>query len=181
MATLTVSNTNDAGLGSLRDAVIQANANAGADTIVFNPTFFTGGAVNLIRLTSGRIAITDAVTINASAAGGVTITGDKNGNDVLVGGTAITDVAASGAALLADNSRIFTIASGADTTLQSLTLTGGRTTGSTERGGAVFSQAPVTLIDSTVFGNSTAGNNANGGGVASDTDADQLHRARKSR
>ena len=35
-ATFTVINTNDSGAGSLRQAVIDANANAGADTIDFN-------------------------------------------------------------------------------------------------------------------------------------------------
>lgn len=35
-ATFTVTNTNDSGAGSLRDAITQANAAAGADTIAFN-------------------------------------------------------------------------------------------------------------------------------------------------
>jgi VCBS repeat-containing protein len=168
LPTFTVTNTNDAGAGSLRDAISQTNAAAGADTIAFDPTVFTGGAANLIRLTSGAIAITEEVTINGSVVGGVTITGDKNGNDIRVGATAITDVAASGAALLSDNSRIFIIASGADTTLQSLTLTGGRTAVLGAQGGAIYSESvALTLVDSTVSGNSTSGKSSDGGAIFS--------------
>ncbi|MGA9333057.1 MAG: hypothetical protein WBV39_02150, partial [Rudaea sp.] len=36
--TSTVTNTNDSGAGSLRQAVIDANSHAGADTILFNST-----------------------------------------------------------------------------------------------------------------------------------------------
>lgn len=57
-ATFTVSTLGDAGAGSLRDAVAQANAAPGADTIVFQP-----GLTGLIALASGQITITDSVTI----------------------------------------------------------------------------------------------------------------------
>ena len=40
-ATFTVTNTNDAGAGSLRQAMINANAMAGADFIVFDPVVFS--------------------------------------------------------------------------------------------------------------------------------------------
>ena len=43
MATFTVTNTADSGAGSLRQAVLDANAAAGADTIVFSAAF-DGGA-----------------------------------------------------------------------------------------------------------------------------------------
>lgn len=36
LATFTVTNTDDSGAGSLRQAIIDANNNAGADSIVFN-------------------------------------------------------------------------------------------------------------------------------------------------
>ncbi len=55
-ATLTVTNTNDSGPGSLRDALTQANSNAQADTINFEPAFFS--TPRTITLTSGELQIT---------------------------------------------------------------------------------------------------------------------------
>ena len=72
-ATYTVTNTNDSGAGSLRDAVAQANLNAGADTIDF--------AVNgTITLTSGLIRIESGpLTISGPGATSLTIDGNLNG------------------------------------------------------------------------------------------------------
>ena len=154
------------GLTSLREAVAFANADGVASEITFDVNVFTGGATNLIRLTQGQIVITQALTINGAVVGGVTITGDRLDNDAVVAGTDITDVAASGAALLADNSRLFLLSEGANTTFDSLTLTGGRTTAPAEGGGAIRSEAAdVTLTNSTVSGNSTVGNVAFGGAI----------------
>jgi hypothetical protein len=60
-ATYTVTNTNNSGAGSLRQAVLDANANAGADTIAFN---IPGAGVHTITPTSQLPDITDAVTID---------------------------------------------------------------------------------------------------------------------
>ncbi|MEX1003122.1 MAG: T9SS type A sorting domain-containing protein [Crocinitomicaceae bacterium] len=57
-AVFTVQNTNDAGIGSLRQAVIDA---ANDDSITFNPTLITGGN-NTIVLTSGEIAFSKDLT-----------------------------------------------------------------------------------------------------------------------
>ncbi|MBP7000253.1 choice-of-anchor Q domain-containing protein [Amaricoccus sp.] len=161
MATFWVTNTDDDGAGSLRDAVEQANARRGGDVIRFSADF-DGGAEDLIRLTSGQIEITDRLTIKARAAGAV-ITGDALGDDVTVGG--ITDVAASlaGDDRLDDNSRIFDAT--AAITLDGLTLSGGRTTGDRESGGAVRGMADITVINSNLSGNSTAGTDSDGGAV----------------
>jgi Ca2+-binding RTX toxin-like protein len=156
----------DDGLTSLREAVFFANFEPGADTIRFDASAFDGEAGDVIRLTRGQIEITGALTI-AGGAAGVTITGDANGNDVTLAG-GITDVDASlvGEDRLADNSRIFDAT--ADLTLDGLTLTGGRTTGFSQYGGAVRGAFGTTLIliDSTVSGNSTAGRYSSGGGVS---------------
>jgi hypothetical protein len=162
MATFTVTTSADDGAGSLRAAVSAANASSGADFIAFDAAVFDGGAEDLIRLTSGQIEITDGLTITGGPAG-VTITGDANGDDVTLAG-GITDVEASleGEDRLDDNSRIFNATDAL--TLDGLTLTGGRTMGDYERGGAVRGRT-VTLIDSTVSGNSTAGEGSDGGGV----------------
>jgi len=132
-------------------------------------------------LTLGEIEITDALTIDGSSAGGLlVVTGDANDDDVTVdlefsagqftflNPTEITNVAASTDNLLDDNSRVFNISSStAATTINGLTITGGRTTGTSESGGGILSAADLTLIDSNVSGNSAAGTAASGGGIAS--------------
>ena len=61
--TYTVTNTNDAGEGSLRAAIENANANPAADTIAFN---IDGEAPFVIQPATVLPAISDAVTIDAA-------------------------------------------------------------------------------------------------------------------
>jgi hypothetical protein len=152
-------NTINDGMITLREAILASNndivadptegfqAGSGADTIVFDASL-DGGT---ILLAIGEFAITEAVTIDASALDAyITIDAQLN-------------------------SRIFNImATGGDMTLASLILTGGRTTGdnprfsdSTYSGGAIRSVTDIhlTLTRSTVSGNSTAGRYARGGGI----------------
>jgi Ca2+-binding RTX toxin-like protein len=75
MATFTVTNTNDSGAGSLRQAILDANAAPGADEIEFAAT-----ASGTIQLTSGRLQITSDLTINGLGAAALTV--DGNGADV---------------------------------------------------------------------------------------------------
>jgi hypothetical protein len=60
-ATFTVTNTNDSGAGSLRQAITDANNSPGADTINFN---ISGSGVKTISPSSELPAITDPVTID---------------------------------------------------------------------------------------------------------------------
>ena len=60
-STFTVSNINDSAAGSLRQAILDANANSGPDTIVFN---IPGSGVHTIMPLSALPTITDPVTIN---------------------------------------------------------------------------------------------------------------------
>ena len=62
-ATFKVTNTNDAGAGSLRQAIVSANATAGIDSITFA---IPGSGTHTINLASALPAITDATTIDAS-------------------------------------------------------------------------------------------------------------------
>src|SRR5438128_827076 len=68
-ATITVTNINDAGAGSLRAAVVAA---VKGDTITFDPTL----AGKTITLTSGEIAITKSLTINGPGAANLAISGN---------------------------------------------------------------------------------------------------------
>ena len=69
-ATYTVVNLDDAGPGSLRQAITDANANAGADTIVFN-----AGLTGTITLASDFPNISDALTISGPGEEALTIDG----------------------------------------------------------------------------------------------------------
>lgn len=140
---------------SLREAVKMANANGGDDTIVF-----ANNLSGLIRLTNGQIEITNGLTIDGG--GQITISGDGDGDDAAFIGN-VTDVPASGAGALDNNSRLFY--GSADLTLTGLTLTGGRTTGVDEAGGAVFTTGSVTITDSVIAGNSNVNDGAAGGGI----------------
>ena len=63
LAAFTVTNTNNLGAGSLRQAILDANSLAGADTITFN---IPGTGTHTIAPTSALPAITDTVTIDAT-------------------------------------------------------------------------------------------------------------------
>ena len=62
LATFTVTNTDDSGAGSLRQAILDANANAGADTITFN---ISGTGAHTITPASALPTITGTVIIDA--------------------------------------------------------------------------------------------------------------------
>src|SRR5438034_5239017 len=60
----TVTNLHNAGAGSLRSGIRQANTAAGADTIQF-----AAGLAGTIRLTGGELAITDHLSVLGPATG----------------------------------------------------------------------------------------------------------------
>lgn len=74
--TLIVINANDSGAGSLRAAILSANGNALADTITFDPTFFT--SAKTIVLTGGVLSVSAAVAIQGLGANTVIISGNNN-------------------------------------------------------------------------------------------------------
>jgi hypothetical protein len=66
---LVVSNTNDSGSGSLRDAIMRANANLGLDTIAFD----VGTGIQTIRPQTALPAISDPLIIDGSSQTAVAI------------------------------------------------------------------------------------------------------------
>src|SRR5687768_11223100 len=68
-AIYTVTNTANAGAGSLRDCITQANANAGADQIWFN---IPGAGVHTISPSAALPAITDGLSILGYTQGAAT-------------------------------------------------------------------------------------------------------------
>ncbi|HEV3257247.1 MAG TPA: hypothetical protein VG013_10235, partial [Gemmataceae bacterium] len=63
LSTYLVTNTNNAGAGSLRQAIINTNLDTGGDTIAFN---IPGSGVHTIKPTSALPAITEAVVIDGT-------------------------------------------------------------------------------------------------------------------
>src|SRR5205823_5231859 len=72
---LVVKSIGDAGADTLRQAVLAANFQPGADTITFDPTFF--GSAKVITLTTGEIAISQAVTITGPGSALATVNGNN--------------------------------------------------------------------------------------------------------
>ncbi|HEV3437351.1 MAG TPA: right-handed parallel beta-helix repeat-containing protein [Gemmata sp.] len=65
-ATFTVTNTNNSGAGSLRQAILNANANAGSDTISFNIPNVGGPSIHVISPTSALPTVTGTVFIRGA-------------------------------------------------------------------------------------------------------------------
>jgi hypothetical protein len=140
-ATFTVVNLADSGQGSLRQAVLDANASPDANTVTF-----ADGLTGTIVLTSGEMSITSDLTITGPGADLLAVDGNQQ-------------------------SRIFSISAGATVAISGLTLTNGLATGAPARGGAILNSGrtlPLTQV--TVVGNRAVGSpgtGGNGGGVFS--------------
>jgi parallel beta-helix repeat protein len=165
-----VTNLDDTGTGSLRDAIAQANALGGLDTISFQ-----AGLSGTITLTTGELDITDPVQINGPGAGAIVVSGNNTSRifgidngaagfiDVTIGGLTLTGGNAGtgdgGAIKVAD---------------EHLTLTGViLTSNSASRGGAVYTQGQLAVAASTFGGNHATGTGANAGGGAIFLDTNQ--------
>ena len=99
-STLTVTNVNDSGAGSLRQAILDANATNGLDTIVFQ---IPGSGVHTIALLAVLPPISDPVVIDGTTQPGFTNTpvielngaapGNIDGLRVVAGGSTIRGLA----------------------------------------------------------------------------------------
>ena len=92
LTTLTVTSTDDTvdagdGQTTLREAIIEANATAGLDTIQFD---IAGGGAQTIELNSGLNNITDQVVIDGTTQGGFAGT-----NLITIDASAVTGIALS--------------------------------------------------------------------------------------
>ena len=158
--TFTVTNLNDSGPGSLRQAILDTNATADDDTIVFQ-----SGLSGTITLTSGELAISSDLTIDGLEATVLAISGNHT-------------------------SRIFTINFGTTVIIEGLTIKEGQPAGngggilnngtlnvsnsilsgnSADSGGGIFNNegAILTMSNSTIDGLKLDHLNAGaGGGIA---------------
>jgi hypothetical protein len=135
---------------TLRAAVMEANAFAGADIINVRANTYV-----LTRLPDGTPD--DAADGDLDISQDVTITG---------AGASITTVSAGGDGAGSIGDRVFDLlfASNSTVTISGLTITGGRSTGD---GGGIEADRNLILLDSVVTDN-TAGSSSQGGGIVED-------------
>ncbi|MFQ3615516.1 MAG: Calx-beta domain-containing protein [Cyanobacteriota bacterium] len=165
-----VTNTNDSGAGSLRQAITAANNN----NSIVNPTItFASSVSGTIQLTSALPALSRNMTIDGPGAGTLTISRNSTGNF-----------------------RIFTLQSGATATIEGLTISGGNpgaangggianlggtltlqnlvVENNTARfGGGIFNQSGTLTLTNTIVRNNSAlvvsGTGGAGGGISNQT------------
>ncbi|MDY6786237.1 MAG: DUF4347 domain-containing protein [Cyanobacteriota bacterium] len=170
LQTFTVTNGDDMGTGSLRQAILDANA---ATTDPFDEIRFDSG-VTQVTLTSAQLDID--VSMN-----GLVIDGDANGTSNVIIERSMT--------MGTPDFRIFDITGDNDITFDALTVRNGRVSGSggginhlgigtltltnstvsgnqaEGDGGGIFSLDEVALTNSTIFDNSAIGRDSDGGGI----------------
>jgi hypothetical protein len=187
LSTLTVSNTNDSGAGSLRAAVNQANSDAGGDTIVFSSLFssprtislsgtldltnkatttITGPGANLLTISGNKTSRVFDISGGSAVLSGLTITGgsaDKGGGLLISHGTlTLTNCTVSGNAATVQGGGIAT-QSGCTTTLTDCAISGN--TAPDGGGLADLLNSTLSLINATLSGNTAS---TQGGGLYND-------------
>ena len=159
LGTLTVTNTDDGGAGSLRQAVLDANAAGGADEIVFDP----GLNGQTITLTSGEIVIDDELTITGPGSDQLTVSGDDSSRIFSISSSAsavtISGLTLSDGSTDADGGAIY--ANDVDLTIQNSVI---QDSYASNDGGGIFQdEGTLTITDSLISGNSV---DDDGGGIA---------------
>ncbi len=156
-APFTVTNTDDSGAGSLRQAVMDAEASAGADEILFD------GVTGTINLNSDLPELTESLTITGPGADVLTIDADgadhvfsihspTDDQDLVVSGLTLTGAVSSALKNRGVTEHLDTL------TVDSCILTGN----SASAGGAINPNGGTTTIsNSTIFDNEAG----NGGGI----------------
>ncbi len=134
----TVKNLNDSGPDSLRQAILDANANPGDDTVVFQK-----GLNGTITLNSGQLDITDSVVLDGPGANLLAISGNNA-------------------------SRIFEIEPGTNGTvaINALNFKNGSDISGSGGGAIIIDSGTVTINNSTLSNNSAGLDNGGGGGGA---------------
>lgn len=137
LAVFLVTNTlGDATVGSLRWAVNGANANAGADTILFAEYAFEDGTTNVINLEGGHLWLTESVSILGPGAQTLRVNQTTPGRNA-----------------------VFTVHLDVTAQISGMTISGG--TG-LAFGGGVVNSGNLTMTETIVRNNSSE----NGGGIA---------------
>ena len=149
----TVTNLNDAGADSLRDAIASTPSGGTVD--------FQTGLTGTIVLTTGELAITKDLTIAGPGVGVITVSGNHADRVFDIG--AAFSVGISGMTIA--NGRATTASGGGIYNSGTLTITSSTLSGNSTNifGGGIYNSGTVTVTGSTLSGNST--NGAAGGGI----------------
>ena len=159
LATFTVTNTNDSGAGSLREAITNANANAEADVINLPAGTYT--------LSSGELEITSEVAITGAGAGTTFIDGNGDSRVFhLTSNTAnltLTDLTVQGGDTTGSGGGIFVHDVSAQLTATRVVVTGNIA----GDGAGIYNHGTITLTDVEVSnnGDAGAGGTFEGGGI----------------
>jgi predicted outer membrane repeat protein len=154
-ATFTVTNLNDSGSGSLRQAILEANIAPGDDTVQF-----VSGLSGTITLTSGELEITANLTINGPGAAQLAISGNNQSR--------IFNISSSGVIATIQGLSIKKGSGGGIWNRGALTINGSIfSDNSASYGGGIynFSGATLNVNHSTFSGNSAT--SSGGGGIYS--------------
>jgi predicted outer membrane repeat protein len=157
--TYIVTNTNDNGTGSLRQAIINANNDPGIETIIFDQTGIFGDAIpDTIILTSGELSVSKGVIIQGTGANKLAISGN-NASHVF---NATASLSIDGLNITGGNA----VNGGGIYSSSSVTVSNSIISGNTasNSGGGIYSTSSVTVSNSTFSGNTA---NTNGGGIFS--------------
>jgi len=152
--TIVVTNTNDSGPGSLRQALAIAND---GDTID------AAGVSGVITLTSGQLLVEKRVTINGAGADVLAVDGNATSSVFQIGTGATAPTVAISALTIRNAQGGFGggILNGSGATL---TITNSTISGNTAAfGGGIFNSGPLTIANTTVTGNTAS----EGGGIYS--------------
>lgn len=133
MTNFTVTNTDDSGAGSLRQAILDANNTPSDDVINFS-TQLLG---QTITLTSGQLLVTDDLRIEGPGDYNLTVSGNNA-------------------------SRVFLVSDGNDNNfinvaISGLTVTQGNNTATLGKGAGIWNEESLTVTDSTISNNISTG------------------------
>lgn len=158
-----VINTNDAGEGTLRQAVLNANAIAGDDTITFDATAFA--TAQTITLTSGEIVISSNAIVQGT--GLITLNGNAASRIFHISGaTAIlSDLTLTNGSHATSWGGALNVVNASVVTLERCTVS--NSTSALQGGGIYVNNGTLNVVSSTISGNTAT--TVGGGAIATGT------------